>query len=319
LKKYKTKTAPGAVLMLLILAGCATVPKTPEFSFDGPLPLNGGAAVYLTVDVPLARSFLDRFDIMGLGREDAAQILNRTRYAAIAVFPPDSAVRLQAAAWGNYPSFRGRLALTGDRGWKRRRSAAGSFWYSAGQGVSLAFSGTQAFAALGPAAPASGPYAQGPGIEAPEGFNHFREGASLALWVENPAGSLDRFLSALRLPIRIPAEEFLAALSMVPGSDSAVAEAAAEPGGAGPLYEIRLRIRAPSETNARTLTTLFSAARLFIPGAGAAEPGISELLSLLFARPLEQEGVYLTLRTAPMSEGDVALLFSLFSVYSGQS
>jgi hypothetical protein len=171
----------------------------------------------------------------------------------------------------------------------------------------------------GTAAPVSGPYAQGPGIETPEGFNVFREGTSLALWMENPAESLDRFFSALRLPIRIPAEELLAALSMVPDSGSAAPDLGpvAGSGGAGPLYEMRLRIKAPSETNARTLMTLFSTARLFISGSGGAEPGIPDLLSLLFARPPEQEGLYLTLRTAPMEEDDVALLFSLFLLYLG--
>jgi hypothetical protein len=176
-----------------------------------------------------------------------------------------------------------------------------------------------ALGTAGTAAPVSGPYAQGPGIGTPEGFNVFREGTSLALWMENPAESLDRFFSVLRLPIRIPAEELLAALSMVPDSDSPAPDAGpvAGPGGAGPLYEIRLRIKAPSETNARTLMTLFSTARLFISGSAGAEPGIPDLLSLLFARPPEQEGLYLTLRTAPMGEDDVALLFSLFLIYLG--
>jgi hypothetical protein len=285
--------------------------------------------VYLVADVPPARSFLDRFGIGGLGKEDAAQVLDRTRYAAVALFPPDSEISLQAAAWGNYPSFGARLALTGDRGWKKQRSPAGPFWYSAERNISLAFNNTRAFAALGPedsgakagAGPAAGPYTQGPGVNAPESFNAFRGEAPLALWMENPAAFLDRFFSALRLPIRIPAEELLAALSIVPGSDSPEPDAGptAGPGGTGPLYEIRLRIKAPSTTNARTLMTLFSTVRLFIPGTGAAGSGIVELLSLLFARPPEQEGLYLTLRTAPMGEEDVALLFSLFSVYSGQT
>jgi hypothetical protein len=153
----------------------------------------------------------------------------------------------------------------------------------------------------------------------PEGFKLFMEGAPLGLWIENPAQLLDRFFSALRLPIRVPAEELLAVLTTVPGSDSGEPNpgTAAGPGGAGPLYEIRLRIRAPSEANARTLMTLFSTARLFI--AGAAGEGLPELLPLLFARPPEQDGLYLVVRTAPMGEEKLALLFSLFSVYSGQN
>jgi hypothetical protein len=288
--------------------------------------------LYLVAEVPQARSFLDRVSIEGLAKEDAAQILDKTRYAAAAVFPANSGKRFQAAAWGNYPSFRAGLAFASARDWKKQRSPAGPFWYSADRNISLAFNRLQAFAALGPAepgakitsgnTPASGPYALGPGIAAPETFAAFREGASLALWIEHPAEPLGRFLEGLRLPIRIPAEEFLAAMvPLVPPGEipgpAGPRNRAAGPGGSGPLYEIRLQIRAPSETNARTLLTLFSTARLFIPRVENA--GSSELLSLLFARPPEQEGPYLKLRSAPVNEEDIALLFTLFSIYSGQN
>jgi hypothetical protein len=290
--------------------------------------------LYLVAEVPQARPFLDRLYIKGLAEEDAARIYDRTRYAAAAVFPPDSGKRLQAVAWGNYPSFRAGLAFASAADWKKRRSAAGPFWYSADRDISLAFNRGQAFAAIGPVAdgagitagtpPAAGPFTRGPGIAVPEGFGAFRQGACLALWLEDPAEPLGRFLEGLRLPIRIPAEEFLASLALLtppgeaPGSAGAAAvpAGAAGPGGAGPRCEIRLRIRAPSEANARTLMTLFSTARLFIPRAGDA--GHSELLSLLFARPPEQEGPYLNLRSAPLSEEDIALLFTLFSLYSGR-
>jgi hypothetical protein len=311
--------------------------------------------LYLVVDVPQARPFLDHINIEGLTKEDAAQILDKTRYAAAALFPPNSGKRLQAAAWGNYPSFRAGMAFASARDWKKRRSPAGSFWYSAEQDISLAFDRTRAFAALGPAdpgalagtsaarvpgtgngaaasaavpVPAAGPYPQGPGVPAPETFAAFREGACLALWLENPTEPLDRFLEGLGLPIRIPAEEFLAALVSLPYPEDApgtpppagLQGSAAFPGfgetGERNLYEIRFQIRAPSETNARTLMTLFSAARLFIPRTGE---GASELFFLLFSRPPEQEGPYIRLRSAPMSEEGVALLFTLFSIYSGQN
>jgi hypothetical protein len=304
--------------------------------------------LYLVADVPQARPFLDYINIEGLAKEDAAQILDRTRYAVAALFPPGSGKRLQAAAWGNYPSFGAGMAFASARDWKKQRSPAGSFWYSAERDISLAFNRTRAYAALGPVetfpapsttrgiAPAAaetvvvpgaaaGPYAQGPGIPVPETFAAFREGSCLALWLENPAELLDRFLGGLRLPIRIPAEEFLAALVNLPYPEEGFAPpegflpGVPAPPGARNLYEIRFQIRAPSETNARTLMTLFSAARLFIPQAGEAGPGASELFFLLFSRPPEQEGPYLRLRSAPLSEEGVALLFTLFSIYSGQN
>jgi hypothetical protein len=318
-------------VVALLCAACAGVPKPVEAPLNGPLPLDGGAMLYLVAEVPQARSLLDRISIEGLAKEDAAQILDKTRYAAAAIFPPNSGTRLQAVAWGNYPSFGAGLAFASAREWKKQQSSAGPFWYSADRDISLAFNKVQAFAALGPVergpgftsgtGPSAGPYTRGPGVAIPGSFNAFKEGACLALWMENPAGPLDRFLEGLRLPIRIPAEEFLAALVLLSSPEeiagSGFQGGAARPGGAGPLYEIRLRIRAPSETNARSLMALFSTARIFIPGAG--NSGRSELLSLLFARPPEQDGPYLNLRSAPVTEEDIALLFTLFSIYSEQS
>jgi hypothetical protein len=315
------------MLVVFLLTACAGVPKTVETPLDGALPLDGGALLYLVIDVPQARPFLDHIGIEGLVKEDAAQILDRTRHVAAAVFPPNSGKRLQAAAWGNYPRFGAGLVFTSARDWKRRRSPAGSFWYSADRDISLAFNKNRAFVALGPVeggteilagtVPAAGPYTQGPGVLVPETFTAFREGACLALWLEDPAEPLGRFLEGLRLPIRIPAEEFLAALVPLEGISGPVGlqNGATGPGGSETPYEIRLQIRAPSETNARTLMTLFSAARIFIARAGDA--GYPELLSLLFARPPEQEGPYLKLRSAPVNEKDIALLFTLFSIYSG--
>jgi hypothetical protein len=300
--------------------------------------------LYLVADVPRSRPFLDHISIEGLVREDAARILDRTRYAAAAVFSPASGKRLQAAAWGDYPRFGAGLALASARDWKKHRSPAGPFWYSAERDISLAFNRARAFVALGPAepgaaaapGPAAGPYTRGPGVSVPLSFAAFREGACLALWLENPVEPLNRFLEGLRLPIRIPAEEFLAALvplsypEEAPGSPESALKAAGPetigtampgPGGAGgrTLYEIRLQIRAPSETNARSLMTLFSAARLFIPRAAEAGPGAAELFSLLFSRPPEQEGPHIKLRSAPVDEEGIALLFTLFSLYSGQN
>ncbi|MDR1971109.1 MAG: hypothetical protein LBQ46_04235 [Treponema sp.] len=314
------------VFVLLVLAGCAGAPKTAEAPLDGSLPLDQGALLYLVADVAQARPLLDLIGIQGLRPADAAQVLDRTRYAAAALFPPDSGRRIQAAAWGNYPRFGAGFAFASDRSWKKRRAPGGkSYWYSAARGFSLALSSAQAAAAVAaPGAPPPIPHVQGPGIELPQGFTAFREGACLALWMENPAESLDRFLEGLHLPIRIPAEQLMAGLALIsaePGGAAPQAAGpqtaqAAGPGGAGSLYEIRLRIKTPSEANARTLITLFSTARLFITRSG--NQGMDQqtfaLLSFLFARRPEQEGAYFMLRSAPMGEGEIALLFSLFSL-----
>jgi hypothetical protein len=345
----------------LVLAACATAPKTPELPLNELLPLDSGATAYILVDVPQARPILNKVNLGGYNSAQLSGILDKTSFAAAALYPPESGQGIRAVAWGNYPSFRAGLAFGTSKEWKRQRSATGkTYWYSAGRRVSLALERNRAFAALDPAAAmfapaptgttaapvaareaaairgaAAGPYAQEPGINIPEGFNGFREGAPLALWMENPAGFLDRFLGALRLPIRIPAERLMAALSVLPSAEPSAKPPAGLPAlpkagpdtdpqnsrdsDAGTQYEIRLRIKTPSETSARTFLTLFSTARLFVfrsGGLGEMNQETLKLLNILFARQAEQQGAYIILRSPSLDENDIALLFNLFSVYS---
>ncbi|MDR1637438.1 MAG: hypothetical protein LBR93_08870, partial [Treponema sp.] len=172
-------------------------------------------------------------------------------------------------------------------------------------------------------AKAPSPFALPPGTPLPEGFTEFRRDAALAFWLEEPESYLNRFLSAMNLPLQIPAESFMASLHQAQ-------QAARETGGdADPgeqLYESRIRIKTPQASQAKGLVTLFSMARFFLSQA-AQNPdvqngGASEtvaLLSLLFANPPSLEGAFLNLRSAPMSGKDIALLFNLFSVYSSQN
>jgi hypothetical protein len=303
-------------IVLAFFTACGTIPKVPESALVERFPLDSGAAVYLFADVSAARSLLGQLQITGFNSADIAQVLDRTRYAVAAFFPPESGRSVQALAWGNYPSFVAGLGFTSKNGWKRQRSKTGHpYWYSANRGLSLAVNTSQAFAAFAAetagavARTAADPYAQGPGVEVPAGFTRFREHSCLAFWMEEPAGPLARFMSGLQIPIQIPAEELMAGLEI----------AAPDPGGAGNLYEIKLRIKTPSAVNARSLVTLLSAARLFLPQPGTAGEGPLDILSLLFARPPEQDGAYLNLRTAPIDERGIALLFQMFSLYSTQN
>jgi hypothetical protein len=327
-------------ILVILLAACASVPKIPESPLEQRIPLDEGATAYIFVDVPEARPVLDHVNIEGYSSAQVASILDKTRFAVAGLYPAESGRGVRAVTWGNYPRTRAGLAFGMSKEWKRQRSAAGkSYWYSAGHGLSVALESGQSFVAVAPAAVrnnpaareaweaaelAAGPFARGPGIEAPEGFNAFREGAFLALWMDRPAESLDRFFGALRVPIRIPAEQLMAGLSTLPPPDADTADADEQNPGtvepeAGRLYELKLRIKVPSEANARTLMTLLSTARIFIFGAGN-QGGIDqetfELLNLFFARPPEREGDSLILRCPPLDENGVALLFNLFSVYS---
>jgi hypothetical protein len=272
--------------------------------------------------VDAGRSLLDRFVLGGISGGQAAEILDRTRYAAAAVYPPEppgAAGKVQLTAWGNYPKVRTQFAFTFDKNWKKRKSATGkSYWYSGRDGLSVALTAGQAFVSMGAN---SDPFAASPGTPSPEGFAEFHRGAALALWVEDPAIPLNRFLSEMKLPLQIPAEQLLVSLYPLPpdgpeqGAPPLTAPFA-EPGSAN--YEAHLRIKTPTASQARALVTLFSMARLFASNA-AGTGGITALLPIFFAYPPVQDGAFLNIRTAPMGAGEIALLFDLFSVYSTQN
>ncbi|GHT65331.1 hypothetical protein FACS1894110_06950 [Spirochaetia bacterium] len=256
-------------------------------------------------DVDEARPILNRIGLGGISGGQAVEILDRTRYAALAVYPAASGRNVQAVAWGKYPSAGAGFFFTFSKDWKKRKSTTGkSYWYSDQDGLSVALNAGQAFVAMGVN---PDPFAALPGKAGPEGFTQFRQGAALTLWLENPAAPLDRFLNDLNIPLQIPAEQLLIGLYPVLSAESDSAS-----------YEARLRIKTPSPSQARALVILFSMARL-ASGAADTERGGAALLPILFAYPPVQDGQFLNIRTAPMDSDEIALLFDLFSVYSTQN
>ncbi|GHV65766.1 hypothetical protein AGMMS49587_20350 [Spirochaetia bacterium] len=296
---------------LLFLGSCATAPqrvlRPPDAAGIEYLPLDPGALAYMYTDVEAARPILNRVGLGGVSGRQVEDILDRTQYAAAAVYPPASGQNAQVVAWGKYPSAGAGFYFAFSKDWKKRKSAAGkSYWYSERNGLSVALNSRQAFVALGANLD---PFAASPGTPSPEGFSEFRRGAALSLWLDNPAVPLNRFLSEAGLPLQIPAEQLL--ISLHPAAPDA--EFAAEAG-----YEAHLRIKTPSPSQARALVTIFSMARR-VSGAAGTGGEIATLLPILFANPPVQDGAFLNIRTAPMEAGEIALLFGLFSVYSTQN
>jgi hypothetical protein len=327
-KIYKRNRLPGIVLVLL-LAACAGAPKPLDIPLESGFPLDAGGRAYAYIDVEKARPVLDRISFAGLDQSDTAMIFERTSYAVAGFYPPESGKTAQFSAWGRYPSSRAGFALGTSRGWKRMKSENRQrFWYSPRTGASVALEAGRAFAALSPPgaadAGAPNPFALPPGVPLPEGFTEFRRDAALAFWLEEPEGYLNRFLSAMNLPLRIPAESFMASLHPLPAEIGGNAGSGEQP--EEQVYESRIRIKTPQASQARGLVTLFSMARFFLSQA-AQKPEVQNsdasetvaLLSLLFTNPPSLEGPFLNLRSAPMSGKDIALLFNLFSVYSSQN
>ncbi|MDR2518899.1 MAG: hypothetical protein LBD13_05735 [Spirochaetaceae bacterium] len=291
----------------LALISCATGPAGYTKSLAGAgefAALAAGGAVYLTVNVPASRPILDALDIpltRNMNKKRAAQILDRTRSAAAAYYPAGSPRRFQAAAQGSYPKGRADIAFFFDGAWKKRKSAAGgSYWHSAKDALSVSLSGDRAFFSDGD------PFTPQPGVMSPAGFEDFKGGAAFAGWIENPPELFNRFLGSLGLPFKITATEAFFAVHQ-----------------AGGLYQGTIRIKTPAESDAKGIAAMMRIAGTFMALSGAAENGertpAALLAGVFFANPPEQDGVYLTIRTASLEPSGMALLLSQLSVYSTQN
>jgi hypothetical protein len=301
-----------SLLFLSLFFSCATSPKIPDpFEEEsGFLPLEPGASVYLMVNVPGCRPVLDMVTIQGMNEKQSREILNRTKTAAAAFYPEGTERRFQAVAWGRYPGFRGNLALTAGKDWKKSRSnTGGTYYHSARDGLSVALNASRAFVSGAGPGNHVDPFSPPPGTESPEGFAEFRRGAVLSLWLTEPALLADRFFDSLGLPLQFPAEQLF--VSLFPH----VREGADGDTGEHGMYEALIRIETSGVSQARALLTLISMIRLYAPEAGGAD-GAAALAALLFANPPVQDGRNLNLRTAVMDAAEIALLFGLFSVYS---
>ena len=142
------KTA-GVLLAALFFASCATVPRLVETKEDFDL-LDGGGRIYFVADVSVARPILDHAGFSGLFGADAAELLDRTSRASVALY--DSAPsgktgeggdaasvsrRFHLAARGNYPASRAGIGLGLSTAWQKEKSRAGGTYWRSGAGLAL--------------------------------------------------------------------------------------------------------------------------------------------------------------------------------------
>lgn len=321
-----------SLFFLLVLFGsCATAPKVSFPGENGEEELSllpAGAEVYLWVDAVKGRPLLDVLSFDGKSGKDAGKILDSTETAAAAILHEGQGRRFFLAARGNYPRVRANLSLSFTKGWKKLKGSTGnSYWYSKNDDIALALgsdlvlvSDTDPWEILPAGIPKETP---------PAAFMEFRQTMALAGWVSSPSGSIDSFLSSMGIPLQIPAEELYFGAERLPAdksSQDAPNTAGPQSAPAGAPWQLVFRVRTPSVNNARSLLGLFSVARFFlqrgaIPAAG--QDGLSpdkdslspqEAAALFFANNPEQDGAFLTFRTAPLDENKIALLFAMFSV-----
>ena len=291
-------------IIITLFISCQTAPQTPgEFMEEASyIPLDNGASAYIFADVKQARPILDLLPINELNDRQALRMIDRTDFLAAAIFPAEDGRRFQLAAWGNYPSFGAGLALGFNRYWKRQRSAAGNYWYSQANRLSMTLTPTQAFVAASATAVPESPVPSAPGIEPPEGFGEFRRESPLSCWLEDPAQLLNRILNMNGIPIRVPAQQLFVNFFIAPENQ----------------YEAVIRLQFESPAQARAIAAALSLARNFVPeppprlGHSGEETQVdpaSLFLMLFFANPPVQNNRSLDIKTAPMTDGEMVMLF----------
>ena len=319
LKKHNFAGKPMKIALLVLPAvlffSCATVPKIPVSSYDGGAELSflpAGGKAYLWVDMEKGRSLVDVFSFDGKSSKDAGKILDSTTTVAATVFPEDQSRKFYLAALGDFPRAKANFSMVFSSAWKKQKSVTGNrYWYSKKDGLALALGSNVALVSN------IDPFEAFSKEIPPQGFTEFRRGLSMAGWMPDPSVSINTFLDTLGLPIQIPAEEFCFGIARAPANllsgDSHPADKA--------QWELVFRIKTPSAIHARSLVSLIQVARFFLSRSGTAAQGEGfggpqDMAALLFARSPEQNEDILVLRTDPIDENSIALLFNMFSVNS---
>ncbi|GHT79902.1 hypothetical protein FACS1894130_10020 [Spirochaetia bacterium] len=300
-------TAALLAAVLGFLASCATAPQRVVDYTDASREfgvLDGGALVYFSVDIPAARPILDLVSFGGTSGKQAAQILDRTETAVGAAYPPESGRRYLLAAQGRYPKSGIDFSLTFNPSWKKLKSDRGiRYWHSERDSLSLLIEPRYALISDG------GLFA-GPGrVTVPDAFWNIREGAALAGWLEDAAVPINRFLGQLEIPIQVPADRLIFAVFPEAGPPL--------------VYSALLRLETPSVSQAKALASMVSMIRLFVGRPPANRPSVEgsadslpDLIAALFANTPVQDDTALILKTASLDAEAIALLFTMFSVYS---
>jgi len=294
------------IVSVILLLSCQSVPQvTVNPSIDASsVPLESGAAVYVLADMREALPILELLPVKELKDKQIKQMIDRTDFAAAAMFAKESGKRFQIVTWGNYPANSVKMAFGFSKKWKKHRvkDAPYSYWHSSANGLSVALNAKQAFVLASvmppPRMPAEPVTAPGRMTEIPGGFTEFRnngEDAPLSCWFDDPAPFINKLLQSSGLPMEIPAQELFIKMKMASGTQTVTAA---------------IRIQFESTPQARGVTAVLGLAKNF------SQIDSNLLISkLLFANPPVQNDRNIDILTAPLGEREISLLLEMFSLY----
>jgi hypothetical protein len=312
----------SGLIAALALSSCASSPRLAaghvpgeEFAY-----LPAGGLGYFYTDVRFSRPILDNVSIAGIDMARTGRFLDKVDFLAGAVYPRGAPQHLLLHAWrqkGNVPSA---SALFLSAKWKKTASlTGGNYYHSDAYGFSVSTQGSHAFVSD------ADPLAFEPPVAAPDGLTELQWEALMLGWLDKAGTPINRFLSAVGMPMRVPTDRILFGVyrSQAPDPEEADGLDDAEPprrAAGEPLYELRLRVETENPNQAKALASLLAFVRVFTESPEVnLDPAYLETLRLLLANPPSQDGSALTIHTEPMAAGEIALLFNRFAVYSQQT
>ncbi|MDR0598141.1 MAG: hypothetical protein LBG14_06515 [Treponema sp.] len=308
----------GGLLAALALSSCASNPPLAASSAGGGefAYLAAGARAYFYTDIRFSRPILEHISLQGVDMARAGRFLDKVDFLSAAVYPGGAPQRLLLHAWrgkGNVPSV---SALFLSAQWEKTASpTGGNYYHSQSYGLSVSTQGSHAFVSDGD------PFAFEPPVAEPEGLAELRWEAVMLGWLDNAGTPINRFLSAVGIPMRVPTDRILFGVypSRAPDLDGEAldGEAPRRRAAREPLYELRLRVQTENANQAKALASLLAFVRVFAESPDiSVAPEYLETLRPLLANPPSQDGPDLAIHTEPMGAGEIALLFNRFSVYS---
>jgi len=261
----------------LVFLSCKTSApsiRLPETCIkEGTLPLDKGALVYLAVNVNEARSFINMLPVKELNDNTVRQMIDRSDFAAAAIFPAASGRRFQITTWGNYPKSAADMILGTNKNWtKRQNENRASYWHSPADRISMAISARNLFVVSSLNDTPVNPIAAGGGsVEVPEGFADFYSGAVLSCWMDNPSSMLQQIMDKAGVPLRIPVNQLF--FNLFSGNQ------------AQKQYEAVIRLEFESASQARGMAAILNLAGAF----SSNDPALQIAKLILSNRPVQTE------------------------------
>jgi hypothetical protein len=304
--------------MPLIFAACASAPKPEQFYADRAdsfALMESGADIYFTADVPAARPILDKLSLGNMGGGELSDFLDMTSSITAALYGGGSR-RFLAAAKGKYPSVRGGIFFSASRDWTKKKSLTQiEYWRSDKSNLSVYLNASSLFVSD------ADPFVPAPGAESPPALADIRAGAALSGWMNEPGGALNAIISALGVPLRIPAERLIFGVYRADAAAHAPAQGG-KPADDNAVYTAVLRLETADKNQAAALARIFSLAKLamalidFSSLEQTQGANLASMAKIFLANNPSLDGSALLLKTGTMKGGELALLFNTLSVYS---